>query len=405
MTNATTEPVIVLGIDTPIGLAVVRELGRFGVPVHGIARDKRGIGLYSRYLTAGYVRPRGSDALLELIRRIATDAGARLVMTVSEADIAFLNRHADDLPGIRALVPDGHCMAKVVNKDSAYELARKAGIDVPRTWTVDNAEAVDAVVEAATFPSVLKWSNPNEVVSRLGDVGLPVHKAEFCLSADQLRRALGRYDGIGYYPLIQEYCSGRGLGQMVFMHKGESLLRFQHRRLHEWPPEGGFSTVCEAVPLDRHADLFERSVTMLREIGWEGPAMVEYRHDDVSGRSVFMEINGRFWGSLPLAYHARVPFAWFTYAVLGLGIVPEAPAPRFDLRCRFMMPEVRRLYRILFEQSRIQDPTVRFGRLRSIAEFLAGYVDPKGRYFVFAPDDPRPCLVDLGFAARRMVGR
>ena len=36
-----------------------------------------------------------------------------------------------------------------------------------------------------------------------------------------------------------------------------------------------------------------------------------------------MEINGRFWGSLPLAYHAGTRFAWLTYAALGLGERPE----------------------------------------------------------------------------------
>ena len=32
-------PAVVLGIDTPIGLAIVRNLGRHGVPVYGIARS------------------------------------------------------------------------------------------------------------------------------------------------------------------------------------------------------------------------------------------------------------------------------------------------------------------------------------------------------------------------------
>ena len=39
-------PVILLGADTPIGLTVIRDLGEHGVPVHAIARSRKGIGLY-----------------------------------------------------------------------------------------------------------------------------------------------------------------------------------------------------------------------------------------------------------------------------------------------------------------------------------------------------------------------
>ncbi len=31
-------PAVVLGIDTPIGLSIIRELGQHGVPVTGIGR-------------------------------------------------------------------------------------------------------------------------------------------------------------------------------------------------------------------------------------------------------------------------------------------------------------------------------------------------------------------------------
>ena len=106
---------------------------------------------------------------------------------------------------------------------------------------------------------------------------------------------------------------------MIFLDRGEVLLRLRHRRISKWPPEGGTSTVCESLPLSLNAELFAKSEALLRLIGWEGAAMVEYRLDPRTGRAALMEINGRFWCSLPLAYHSGVPFAWYTDAVLGLG--------------------------------------------------------------------------------------
>jgi hypothetical protein len=39
-----------------------------------------------------------------------------------------------------------------------------------------------------------------------------------------------------------------GLGQFVLMKDGQALYRFQHRRLHEWPPDGGTSTCACRCP-------------------------------------------------------------------------------------------------------------------------------------------------------------
>ena len=46
-------PAIVLGIDTPIGMTVVRDLGMHGVPVYGIGRGPAALGMHSRFLRRG----------------------------------------------------------------------------------------------------------------------------------------------------------------------------------------------------------------------------------------------------------------------------------------------------------------------------------------------------------------
>jgi hypothetical protein len=58
--------------------------------------------------------------------------------------------------------------------------------------------------------------------------------------------------------------------------------------------------------------------------------MVEFRVDDASGRHWLLEINGRFWGSLPLAVHAGADFPAALAELLLLG---REPAP-FELEGR-----------------------------------------------------------------------
>jgi predicted ATP-grasp superfamily ATP-dependent carboligase len=400
-------PVIVLGIDTPIGLTVVRELGERGVPVHGIARSREGVGLYSRWLFAKYMRPSSDQTLLELLAQIRRDHGAKLVMAISERDLFFLRAasDADQLRDIRPLVPERNILQIVGDKVATCAMAEKVGVPVPLSWQPCDGDTVDAPPPSLTFPCVLKWRNPEDVQADLARLGVPFLKAEYCYDLPGLTEALSRYRKFGRYPLVQEFCPGSGLGHMIFMYRGEPLLKFQHRRLSEWPPEGGVSTVCESVSLTINHELLEKSVALLRQIRWEGAAMVEYRYDERTGRAALMEINGRFWGSLPLAYHAGAPFAWFTYAVLGLGRTPKTTEYRSGMVCRYMIPETRRLLTVMFQPRKIQNRNLALSPLTEFGRYLVQFILPKTRYYVFQWRDPKPFLADMTFLGEKLFGR
>ena len=207
------------------------------------------------------------------------------------------------------------------------------------------------------------------------------------------------------YPLIQEYCAGYGLGQFILMKDGQAHYTFQHQRLHEWPPEGGFSSMCASLPREQHAALMDKSIALLRELAWDGIAMVEYRHDPATGESALMEINGRFWGSLPLACHAGAAFPTLCYRLLGQGEPVQNTPYRSGMRCRYMVPETKRLVRILFGQQHIADKTLRFKRLPELAGYLLDFVRPGARYYVFDLADPKPFFSDLGHMLRKAIGR
>src|SRR5512145_585639 len=100
------QPCYVLGLESQIGLGLVRELGRAGIPVIGIALSPDAIGLRSRYLTAGTVlkHPRSDEGLSE-IRALGEQYGSGYLLTVSEANTRWLIDHADEMGVIRPLVP------------------------------------------------------------------------------------------------------------------------------------------------------------------------------------------------------------------------------------------------------------------------------------------------------------
>ena len=400
--SGSAEGVIVLGVDSQIGLAIVRDLGRSGVPVFGIGRSSAAVGLHSRFLRRGYVHGPRDDGLLALMNRIATDEGATFVITVSEGDILFLNRHRAEMPTLKLLIPSETAMRTVIDKARVYALAADLGIVIPRSFSVSADGSILADLDATDFPVVLKWADPAGAQTLLRAQGLPFQKAEYCHDVRELRDALQRYQTIGQFPLVQAYCPGHGLGQMIYLHRGEPVLRFQHRRIHEWPPEGGYSTLCESLPPDANASLMNQSVRLLQTIGWEGPAMVEYRFDPATRCAVLMEINGRFWGSLPLAYHAKARFPWLLYNLMGRGLsVDQADRYRAGVRCKFLLHDLKRLLRILFQPDCIQDRTLKFNRTAEVLKFIAFLFNPRNRYYVMTLNDPKPLLSELWFLLRR----
>ncbi|MFC3443151.1 carboxylate--amine ligase [Sphingobium rhizovicinum] len=394
---------IVLGLENAIGLTVVRELGQHGVPVHGVARDAGAVAIASRHCASWSPRPAGpvADWLPDLI----ASTGARAVLAISETDLIDLSALPARIGDCHILTPRPDPLAKVLDKLRTLEAAQAIGLLVPQTWQPLAGEDFAARAADMPYPLVAKWANPPEVQPVLERAGLAWIKTDYVRTPEQLIALLDRYAPIGRWPLIQQYCAGVGLGQMLHMADGRATLRFQHRRLHEWPPEGGVSTYCRAEPAAAHARQMDLSEALLRALDWEGPAMVEYRHEPDSGRYWLMEVNGRFWGSLPLAWHCGAHFAWESYRRAVLGQTDAALPARDDLRARYMVPETKRLLRILLAPGRIGDPFFRRRPLADLAAWLLDFLDPRTRYYVFSRSDPRPWLRDMGQMIRKAVRR
>lgn len=397
-------PCFVLGIETQIGVGVVRELGRAGVRVIGLANRERSIGLASRYLERGVVvGPARDEALVARIRELANEYNNAMLMGISETDLTWLIAHRNDFGCAKVVAPDEDAFRLVLDKSETLRIAREVGIQVPVTRAPQSPEQWEAACNESHYPVVVKWPDPIKAIPVLRAHGLSLQKLEYAEDAEALRRIGDRFGPAGIWPLVQEYCPGRGLGQFFFMHEGKAIRRFQHRRIAEWPPEGGFSSVCDAVPLKAHWALQERSIALLQAIAWEGCAMVEYRFDDATGEAVLMEINGRFWGSFPLAMHAGAGFASLAYHLQGLGRVPPLAPLREDLRCRMISTEIKRLVRIFFQPGRIQDPFFRIEPGKELLRFARDFFRRGTCYYLWDRRDPGPWFADLRNYALRLL--
>ena len=395
--GASAKPVLVLGADSPIGLTVVREIGARGVPVIAHGRSPRALGRFSRYASQFVLDTRALDAWLP---EFAAAQGVGAVMAVSEGHLIELAALHGHLGTCQVLSPDAAVLASVLDKARTFGVAEQQGIAVPRAWQPVPGEDHAARAAQVAFPVAIKWADPNAVQAALAAAGIALEKVEYAADPAQLTAILTRYDALGRWPLVQQYCPGYGLGQMLHMVDGAASLRFQHRRLREFPPSGGVSSFCASVPLAEHAEQMVRSEALLSALGWAGPAMVEYRFDPATGTYWLMEVNGRLWGSIPLAWHCGAHFAWETYRCAVLGERDRGAGPVRQRRARYVIPDAKRTVMVL------RDGTLPLGRrLAALGRFFADFFDPRVRYYVWSLRDPGPLLGDLAGIVTRLWRR
>ena len=140
--------------------------------------------------------------------------------------------------------------------------------------------------------------------------------------------------------LVQEFVEGVGTGYFALMKHGELRAEFAHRRIRDLHPTGSGSVLRESIlPSPQIRDA---SLAMLRALNWHGVAMVEFRlrADNVP---VFLEINGRFWHSLPLACYSGVDFPALLAHMAEFGDVAQPPPYKVGIRCRWLVGDFRHL--------------------------------------------------------------
>jgi len=392
--NGPARPVAVIGPDSPIGLTVVRELGEHGLPVLALSSKSDCLARHSRHASAF---DRIDGPLADCLPALCEKHRPLAIMAISEHHLVELAQLKGALGDTMVLCPDADKLDTVLDKRRTLEIAAGIGIDVPLSWQPLAGQDRAAQAAKLSWPVAIKWADPGEVAARLEALGLPLEKVEYAGTQEALLAILSRYDPLGLYPLVQEWCPGEGLGQMLHMRDGRATLAFQHRRLREWPPTGGVSSFCEAIDPALHAAQMEKSEQLLRAIGWQGPAMVEYRHDPATGRHKLMEINGRFWGSIALAYHCGAHFAWEQVRCEALGRSETGTfRPYRNRRARYAIPDAKHLVAVLRDGSL---PLPR--RIGFALRFFADFLDPRVRYYVWSWRDPMPMLADLAGIRKR----
>ena len=380
-------------------VAVIRSLGRRGWRVIAAESHPLAAGMYSRHAAGRLRHPparRQPEAVVEALFDTACSEGVDLVVPVTD-DVALpLAAARHRFAGLCALaLPDDAQLAVVNDKLATTQLAHQVGVPVPTTVACETVADARSAAEDLGWPVVVK---PR--VSRVYSPGrgIEAFTASYAATRPDLEARVAEMTN--RVPVVlQGYCRGEGVGVEMLTHRGRPLAAFQHRRLREVPPSGGASSLRESAHLD--PELYDHARRLLAALEWTGLAMVEFKVGRDGPR--LLEVNGRIWGSLPLAVMSGMDFP----ARLGQLQVDGPPADGYGpdasyaagVRSRDLELELRWIASV-WRNGDAGAPLAPPPRRAAVGVAL-GLLRPGVGYDVLSLEDPLPGLAEILTLAAR----
>jgi predicted ATP-grasp superfamily ATP-dependent carboligase len=390
---------LVLDVDGQAGLQVVRSLGKRGVPVTAADSVRNSLGGLSRYADDTVVCPDVVDAPDEFVDWLTAtlerdDYFAVVPVRDETSMVVSWNKPRLADTGATVGIEDWERTRTVYDKARTFELADSLDIPTPETHAPASFDDVDRIADDLPYPVVIKsrskhvWDGQGRLQRHLvGDGSYVRGPAQL---RETYRHLLARDDYLrAYPPLVQEYVEGRTTTTVGLAHDGRVCAGFQELRLRTTPASGGASTLIRGY---RDQRMYEYAAELLETLQWTGPVQVEFMHTP-AGEYYLVEVNGRYWGSLPLAVASGVDIPWLHFCQL-CGHSPSSPPVFRDdvVHQRLFYGE----FRWLAEQLSGRRP-------EAVTEVVSSLLTDSPVFFSLS--DPAPTVGILLKAGRKGIGR
>ncbi len=394
--------VLVTDAHSTAALAVVRSLGAAGCIVTA-AGEERGFNLanHSRHAHRSIEGPSAADnpgAYLDWLESELARRDYDVLVPINDTTVTLVRRRRQELERYaRIALPPNVVLDRVLDKAATMAIAESAGVRAPETRTFASREQLETALPDLPYPCVVKSR-----FSRHWSGAGPVRRGElfYAQSAADVRRIFASGAHLPEHFIIQEMVQGRGVGVFVLADGGRPLATFAHRRIREANPTGGRASLAESIaPDDR---LLGPALRMVEALGWSGVAMVELKDPGAPAAPALMEVNGRFWGSLPLAIASGVDFPRLLLSWMS-GDAQSAQSPyRVGVRCRHLKGDLSYLAAAVKGRPagwRGAYP----GRLQALAEIAPW--PGRWRSYNFSLSDPMPGVREAANYLRKELAR
>lgn len=304
---------LLLGLTNKSGLAVARNLSKFGCTVDAILMNdvaaKHSKYIYRHYYLSDPERDVGLF-ISKLLEHLSTHKYDGLIPIHDGA--LEICRYAIDqisrLVKIAGLNPD-HVYKYSIDKSAFLEIGKQNGLSVPKGILVKSFDIFTNLNHSNyKFPLVAKPVSSARILNNK----LVSYSVKTCHIQNELIDFIR--ENVNSNPiLIQEFVKGYGIGYNIIAKAGIIQNDYIHRRINE---NKGVSSLRESLSSDKFG-VKENVTKMINSMKWNGVGMVEFMIKD-DGSPVLMEFNGRFFGSTELSVKSGInlPVLFFKQFIL-----------------------------------------------------------------------------------------
>jgi protein-tyrosine-phosphatase/predicted ATP-grasp superfamily ATP-dependent carboligase len=305
--------ILLLGLTNKSGLAVARNLCKFGCEVDAILMNDVAA-KYSKYINSYYYLSepeRDVDLFIsKLLEHLSLHKYDGLIPIHDGAlEICRFKIHQiSTLVKVAGLNPD-NVYKYSIDKSEFLKIGKQNGLPVPKgalVKSLDNFSNLD--LSKLNFPIVAKPVSS----TRIQKNKLVWYSVKICYSQYELIDFVR--ENVNCTPiLIQEFIKGYGIGYNIIAKDGVIQYEYIHRRINE---NKGVSSLRESLSTDNFG-LKVNVTKMIKYMAWNGVGMVEFMIK-TDGSPVLMEFNGRFFGSTELSVKSGInlPVLFFKQFIL-----------------------------------------------------------------------------------------
>ncbi len=353
-------------------LVTVRSLGHRGLSVAALETSSLVPTFSSRWCQQGFCAPsyeQNVEPYLTYLEQLLDHTGASVLITSSDGTLALIRQYRERLEHrVRIALAKEPALAIAVNKERTLGIAKGLGLNIPR----------GVKVEKIGLPAVVKpvdsWVWGEQKGARLVSQ-LVTTPAEALHAVEELTR-------LGGTALFQQFLSGRREAISFLYAHGEIYARFAQWAKRTVPPLGGQSVLRQSIAVP--PDLGEQAERLVRAIGLEGYAEVEFRRDD-TGAPYLMEINPRLSASVEIAVRSGVDFPYLLYQWASGEHIDRVESYRTGNWMRYLEGDILTTLQALIQHGRpgVTPPA------HALFDFFLSFFEPMG-YDYFDWKDPLP---------------
>ncbi len=316
---------IVFDADKLSQVAIIQELGRFGIPITAIARSSPAMGFGSRFVKQRIECPIPSHED-EYIEFAMSECSPGVVFYSNDASTENVARHQSELRarGFSVLVSAAETLDRVIQKHQLYETARECGIAVPRCRAVRDIDDFLRCIEQFSLPSILKATNLAGGVYRFVR-----DRGSAATTFVELSQLVGReeYRHRRTELMLQEWISQSAVTLWNFnacVKAGEIVSYSMGKRLRsDVQADGRLGSMLLYGTTAYNEPIYELNRRLLAHLKFDGIIETEWSVDSVTESQMYLyDFNPRASGNIRWAFRSGVSLAK-DYYDLALGLKPS----------------------------------------------------------------------------------